>query len=515
MILEDYHFYINLEKRNDRRDHCENQLKSIGIKKPNRFNAIENKIGLIGCAQSHIKCLEIAKENNYPFVCIFEDDVLFIDPEKVIVNLNKYIDYDYDVLYIGAWLRNNKYKIINDDLIKVDYTCCLHSYIVKNHYFDTLLDNLRSGLELKKKTPSNHLYNIDEYIGLLQEKDNWLCFNPILSTQIDGYSDNFKEIRNYEKIIKYIPVKDDPYVSILTPTFNRKQFLPLMISNIRQFNYPKPKLEWLLLDSLGKDGEKGEKLFDTEEEKIQLEKEIGIKINYHYIDLQMNIGEKRNWLSANAKHDILINMDDDDIYFEDYIKISIDTLLCNKVSIVGCLDMLFIYPLKDYQISYIKCVNEYALYNEATLCMTKLHWEKFKYITNSKSEGQSIYGEKKLCGTTYSNNCIICVCWDGNTINKDIFLEYKMDLKIECEKINILKNIFSINSNMNTNNESNKELNDTDINDPIIVTKEVSVELLTQMRDLIEVVNSRMNWKLEELYHVGIVVNKIDEIIKK
>ena len=60
-LLNKYHFYINLEKRKDRKISCENQLKSIGIDKPNRFNAFDERIGLVGCAKSHIKCLEIAK----------------------------------------------------------------------------------------------------------------------------------------------------------------------------------------------------------------------------------------------------------------------------------------------------------------------------------------------------------------------------------------------------------------------------------------------------------------------
>ena len=110
--IQKYHLYINLEKRKEKNIHCIDELKKIGITKPNRFNAYEDKIGLIGCAKSHIACIEIAKNNSWPFVCIFEDDLSFIDHEKVIININKYLDHDYDILYIGAWIRNNKYEII-------------------------------------------------------------------------------------------------------------------------------------------------------------------------------------------------------------------------------------------------------------------------------------------------------------------------------------------------------------------------------------------------------------------
>jgi hypothetical protein len=176
--IQKYHLYINLEKRKEKNIHCIDELKKIGITEPNRFNAYEDKIGLIGCAKSHIACIEIAKNNSWPFVCIFEDDLSFIDHE---------------------------YEIINDDLLKVDYTCCTHAYIIKNHYYDILLQNLNEGLELKIKDPNNYLYNIDEHIRKLQERDNWLCFYPILATQIEGYSDNFNEVIDYNDRILNIP----------------------------------------------------------------------------------------------------------------------------------------------------------------------------------------------------------------------------------------------------------------------------------------------------------------------
>jgi glycosyltransferase involved in cell wall biosynthesis len=39
-----------------------------------------------------------------------------------------------------------------------------------------------------------------------------------------------------------------PKVSILTPTFNRRSFAELSIKNIIETNYPKDKIEWLILD---------------------------------------------------------------------------------------------------------------------------------------------------------------------------------------------------------------------------------------------------------------------------
>jgi len=72
--------YINLEERQDRRIHVEQQLASIGIHTPGRFNAIKMKDGRIGCSMSHLKCLQLAKKNNWEHVLIVEDDITFTDP---------------------------------------------------------------------------------------------------------------------------------------------------------------------------------------------------------------------------------------------------------------------------------------------------------------------------------------------------------------------------------------------------------------------------------------------------
>ena len=46
-----------------------------------------------------------------------------------------------------------------------------------------------------------------------------------------------------------------------------------------------------------------------------------------------------------------------------------------------------------------------------------------------------------------------------------------------------------------------------------ITTVDIDVELLKKIRNLLEVANSRMNWKIEELLPVGLVVKELDEII--
>ena len=83
-------FYINLLSRPDRKQHVENQLKTIGIN-AQRFNAIKMQNGAIGCSMSHLKIIETAKNNDWDHVLIVEDDILFTNPSKFIDHFNKFL----------------------------------------------------------------------------------------------------------------------------------------------------------------------------------------------------------------------------------------------------------------------------------------------------------------------------------------------------------------------------------------------------------------------------------------
>ena len=50
--------------------------------------------------------------------------------------------------------------------------------------------------------------------------------------------------------------------------------------------------------------------------------------------------------------------------------------------------------------------------------------------------------------------------------------------------------------------------------EPKIPTVEIPVELLQNMRNIIEVTNARIRWKTEELLPVGLVIKQLDEHLR-
>jgi len=195
-------FYINLLSRPDRKNHVENQLLSIGIN-AERFNAIKMTNGAIGCSMSHLKIIEISKKNNWDHVLIVEDDILFTNPTIFVTQFNHFLKNhnDFDVVLIAG---NNlpPYKIIDNTCVKVTQCQTTTGYLVKNHYFDTLIKNYKEGLLNLMKDPSNHrLYAIDKYWFNLQKINKWYLITPLTVTQREDYSDIEKRPTNYTNVM--------------------------------------------------------------------------------------------------------------------------------------------------------------------------------------------------------------------------------------------------------------------------------------------------------------------------
>jgi glycosyl transferase family 25 len=199
-IFNDIHiFYINLDSRLDRKSWVENEFKKLGIEKFERFKAIQLENGALGCSMSHLKCLEIAKQQSYEYIMICEDDIQFTMPHLFLTQFNAFwnSNIDWDVILIAG---NNMlpYKPINNTCIQV-YNCqTTTGYIVKKDYYDTLINNYKEGIKKLIKEPTNNNYKIDKYWFHLQQQDNWFLIIPLSVVQKEDYSDIEKKNTNFQ-----------------------------------------------------------------------------------------------------------------------------------------------------------------------------------------------------------------------------------------------------------------------------------------------------------------------------
>ena len=189
--------YINLEKRKDRKSEIEKELFTyFDPNKIIRFNAIKNKKGYIGCIKSHIAALQMAIDNKWNNCLIVEDDMMWSDFNKGYSILENLVKKDYDVIVLGGTYVN-----YNDDY-KLNKCKTTTAYLIKNHYYSTLLENFKESLDLLLKTDIQSIFALDVYWNKLQKKDNWYIVVPSLSVQRPSYSDIQKRDMNYNNLFE-------------------------------------------------------------------------------------------------------------------------------------------------------------------------------------------------------------------------------------------------------------------------------------------------------------------------
>ena len=195
--------FINLEHRLDRLQHVKTELAKLGVE-GRRFNAIKTKDGAIGCSMSHLKCLEMAKISESPFVFICEDDIQFLDAPLFLNQLGLFcenIGTDWDVLIVSGNICP-PFKQVGDFCVRLVNCQTTTGYIVQQHYYDTLIFNIKEGLKLLLSNPANKReYAIDMYWKRLQAVGKWYMITPPTVVQMEGFSDVEGKNTNYKHLM--------------------------------------------------------------------------------------------------------------------------------------------------------------------------------------------------------------------------------------------------------------------------------------------------------------------------
>ena len=139
-----------------------------------------------------------------------------------------------------------------------------------------------------------------------------------------------------------LDVKDCPPISVLTLTYNRRNFIELAFLNMLVTDYPNSKIQWVIVD----DSDDPTKCV-LDKIKVFEERKPGFEITYVPMTRKRSIGYKRNKAVMAAKYDICINMDDDDVYPETSFRRRVAWLLSNPTAkVVGC-TMIAMYDLQQ------------------------------------------------------------------------------------------------------------------------------------------------------------------------
>ncbi len=197
--------------------------------------------------------------------------------------------------------------------------------------------------------------------------------------------------------------EDLPYVSIVTITKNRRSIFPLPIRNFYEFEYPKDKLEWVIID----DGDDNLKSVLPADKRIKY-------VRYTEIG---SLCQKRDIGVQQSSYDIIAFMDDDDYYFPCSIYSRVALMKHYRRDCIGC-TTLGIYDIVDDN----SFLNVSSTISEASLAFSKSFWKKRQFGTKDHNYGEAyvfINGrEKEVINMPYFFN-LIAITHNGN-ITKDL-----------------------------------------------------------------------------------------------
>ena len=238
-------------------------------------------------------------------------------------------------------------------------------------------------------------------------------------------------------------IKTKPFVSICTPTFNRRPFIPYMIKCFEQQTYPKDRIEWIIID----DGTDPIKDLVTNIPQVK----------YYYYQEKMLLGKKRNLMHKKCSGDIIIYMDDDDYYPPERISHAVKTLLDNPTFLIaGCSEM---YVYFDSKQKMYRC-GPYKEYHStaATFAFRK------ELLKETSYNNENALAEERHFLKNYtiplkqldSLKSIIVFSHKHNSLNKEKLLDsleltktVETDLKIDDYFIDpILKQFYTVDMNV-------------------------------------------------------------------
>jgi len=205
--------------------------------------------------------------------------------------------------------------------------------------------------------------------------------------------------------------EDLPDVSILCITKDRRPFMPLLKYSYMIQSYPEDKMEIVIVD----DGD------DSIEDTL-----FGVpNVKYVRCDPGMTISQKRNLGVENAMYDIIVVMDDDDVYPNNSVLQRVAMLLKEPKKQCGFCTTIPCYDITKYS-SFMNVppitLQMSERISEATLIFTKSFWEenKFDDMVHVGEGNAFIRGREQMCREISPQEVIVSLVHPKNTSSRKL-----------------------------------------------------------------------------------------------
>jgi GR25 family glycosyltransferase involved in LPS biosynthesis len=181
---------INLDRRTDRMEILDAQLKELGIEYE-RFSAIDAKeLGISPITAGTMSHVAVWEKYKGQKVLVLEDDALFVDDfNQKFEEVMQTLPIVWDIFYLGALLPKKTGKVtpVNEHWTRQVFTTGTQSYCINPARVNYFIENL-DGYE----------WYIDIGLRVFAEKYNAYVAQPNLVTQFPSYSDlRLEEVNDF------------------------------------------------------------------------------------------------------------------------------------------------------------------------------------------------------------------------------------------------------------------------------------------------------------------------------
>ena len=214
-------------------------------------------------------------------------------------------------------------------------------------------------------------------------------------------------------IKRYSPEK--PFVSVVTPTWQRAAFLPYLLYMFRYQDYPADRRELIVLDDSPTSSQALiYALTDNQPDRHN--------IRYIHHPERLTLGKKRNMLNALAKGEYIVCMDDDDFYPADKLSYTIGMMQRHGALISGSDQIPVWYSHIDRVFKTRRFGKQHIL--NGTFCYHRNYLKKHRY------DDECQLGEEQAFTNNFTvrplqlpgERTIMCVSHSDNTFDKDFVL---------------------------------------------------------------------------------------------
>lgn len=221
-------------------------------------------------------------------------------------------------------------------------------------------------------------------------------------------------------------------VSLLTPTFNRRAFIPQLVDCVIAQSYVGP-MEWVVAD----DGtDRVGELLGTYASALEAR---DVELRYVSLPKRMPLGRKRNMLADLARGEICLLLDDDDYHPASRVQHAVDVLITNpQVEVAGCSELIMLSlgggessgsglgsasasPLTFHRIGPFRANHATC----GTLAMRRSFFGRHRFAdraVNAEEEGLLDNFTVPLVQLR-PESTLVCIVHDRNTVDKRGFVE--------------------------------------------------------------------------------------------